>query len=97
MEQVNRLFFWKIERFLMLFNYINIYNMSDLCFIVKPKDKSKAYESFRCGELRVWKIIPPNERCCGIKANGQQCTRRKKEGQDKYCGTHIKGTPHGTL
>ena len=49
------------------------------------------------GEMRrVWKIIPPGERCCGLRANGQQCTRRKKEGQDKYCGTHIKGTPHGT-
>ena len=42
------------------------------------------------------KRVPSSERCCGLSANGQQCTRRKKEGQDKYCGTHIKGTPHGT-
>ena len=71
--------------------------MSDQYFIGKPTDKSVAYESVGGRKSGFWKIIPPNERCCGIRANGQQCTRRKKEGQDKYCGTHIKGTPHGTL
>ena len=69
-------------------------------YLVPPTDNSVSYESVRMkvgGEMRrVWKIIPPGERCCGLRANGQQCTRRKKEGQDKYCGTHIKGTPHGT-
>ena len=28
------------------------------------------------------------------RSNGEQCTRRKKDGQ-MFCGTHIKGTPHG--
>ena len=38
--------------------------------------------------------IPLNERCLAKKSGGEQCTRRKKLDSD-YCGTHIKGTPHG--
>jgi hypothetical protein len=34
------------------------------------------------------------ERCTAKRANGEQCTRRKKE-NSSFCGTHIKGTPHG--
>ena len=70
-------------------------------YLAPPTDNSVSYESVSHVVLgrrrKVWKIIPPDERCCGLRANGQQCTRRKKEGQDKYCGTHIKGTPHGTI
>lgn len=35
-------------------------------------------------------------RCCAKRANGLQCTRRKKDTYD-FCGTHIKATPHGTF
>ena len=38
--------------------------------------------------------IPLNERCIAKKCGGEQCTRRKKNDSD-FCGTHIKGTPHG--
>ena len=31
-----------------------------------------------------------------MRANGQQCTRRKKN-SEKFCGTHIKGIPHGEI
>ena len=40
--------------------------------------------------------IPYYERCSGRKADGEQCTRRRKEDSD-FCGTHIKGTPYGKL
>ena len=40
--------------------------------------------------------VPQYERCTARRANGEQCTRRKKEGEC-FCGTHIKGTPHGTI
>jgi hypothetical protein len=43
---------------------------------------------------RVKNTVNLSERCCAKRANGEQCTRRKKE-QDEYCGTHMKGTPHG--
>jgi hypothetical protein len=45
---------------------------------------------------RVKNVVPFFDRCCANRANGEQCTRRKKEG-DEYCGTHMKGTPHGIV
>jgi hypothetical protein len=41
-------------------------------------------------------VVPYCDRCSSKRANNEQCTRRKKDGYD-YCGTHIKGTPHGTM
>ena len=45
---------------------------------------------------RVKNVVPLNERCCALRANKQQCTRRKKDGHN-FCGTHVKGTPHGKV
>jgi len=45
---------------------------------------------------RVKNIVPFHERCCALRANSQQCTRRKKN-SEKFCGTHIKGIPHGEI
>lgn len=45
---------------------------------------------------RVKNVVPFFDRCCAKRANGEQCTRRKKE-ECGYCGTHMKGTPHGVV
>jgi hypothetical protein len=45
---------------------------------------------------RVKNFVPVFDRCCAKRATHEQCTRRKKEGYE-YCGTHIKGTPHGIV
>ncbi len=45
---------------------------------------------------RVKNVVPLHERCCALKAANEQCTRRKKDNSD-YCGTHIKGIPHGIV
>jgi|TARA_B110000914_G_C15486752_1_gene458444 hypothetical protein len=45
---------------------------------------------------RVKNVVPFFERCCALRANNEQCTRRKK-GNDKFCGTHTKGIPHGEI
>jgi hypothetical protein len=45
---------------------------------------------------RVKNVVPLFELCCAKRANCSQCTRRKREGSD-YCGTHMKGTPHGII
>lgn len=34
------------------------------------------------------------ERCIAKRSNEEQCTRRKKKDSD-FCGTHVKGIPHG--
>ena len=60
------------------------------------------YEKLRLGKddfmkrKRIKSVVPIYERCCAKRANGEQCTRRKKDGET-YCGTHIKGTPHSIV
>ncbi len=46
---------------------------------------------------RVKNTVPSYERCSAKRANGEQCTRRKKDDTNQYCGTHCKGTPHGII
>jgi len=45
---------------------------------------------------RVKNTVPCLDRCCAKRANGEQCTRRKRDGEE-YCGTHTKGVPHGVF
>lgn len=45
---------------------------------------------------RVKNFVPMFDRCCAKRATGEQCTRRKKTGEE-YCGTHTKGAPHGIV
>lgn len=45
---------------------------------------------------RVKNSIPKFDRCCARRANGEQCTRRRKD-DNEFCGTHTKGTPHGIM
>lgn len=40
--------------------------------------------------------VPIHEQCIAKKADGSRCTRRKRDGSH-FCGTHIKGTPHGFI
>jgi hypothetical protein len=46
---------------------------------------------------RVKNLVPHFDRCCAKRANGEQCTRRRKDDKGEYCGTHMKGTPHGII
>ena len=45
---------------------------------------------------RVKNFVPIYDRCCAKRASEEQCTRRRKKGSE-YCGTHLKGTPHGVM
>lgn len=45
---------------------------------------------------RLKNTIPVTNRCNACKANGEQCTRRRKE-DSEFCGTHSKGVPHGMM
>ena len=63
-----------------------IYDYPQLTFLPQDFQKRK----------RVKNIVPFFERCCALRANGEQCTRRKKD-HPKFCGTHVKGTPHGLI
>tara|TARA_Y100000992_G_C21273021_1_gene498050 strand:- start:995 stop:1495 length:501 start_codon:yes stop_codon:yes gene_type:complete len=45
---------------------------------------------------RIKNSIPGVNRCSAKRADGDQCTRRRKDGCE-FCGTHVKGTPHGLI
>jgi hypothetical protein len=45
---------------------------------------------------RVKNSIPDSNRCDACRANGEQCTRRRKTGHN-FCGTHYKGLPNGII
>jgi hypothetical protein len=45
---------------------------------------------------RIKNIVPFHDRCCAYRANGERCTRRRKDDK-QFCGTHIKGQPHGVV
>lgn len=76
-------------------NSINEELMSLLQQIYDYENISLVKEDF-AKRKRVKNVVPFFDRCVACRANGEQCTRRKKEGSD-FCGTHIKGTPHGVI
>ena len=43
---------------------------------------------------RVKNSVPIENRCNAKRANGEQCTRKRRD-DCEFCGTHYKGTPHG--
>jgi hypothetical protein len=83
-DKINILDFHEKEKINDLMGFI--YDYERLVF--KKDDLSK--------RKRVKNSIPLTNRCNAKRANNEQCTRRKKEGSE-YCGTHIKGTPHGLI
>ena len=65
-----------------IINYVNNYTVLEL-----TKDDFVRRK-------RVKNVVPYYERCKAKRANGERCTRRKKSDED-FCGTHVKGQPHG--
>jgi hypothetical protein len=63
-----------------------IYDYERLSFVKEDFQKRK----------RVKNFVPIYDRCCAKRASNEQCTRRRKDGIE-YCGTHMKGTPHGII
>ena len=63
-----------------------VYNYERLSFTKEDVSKRK----------RIKNSIPGLNRCNAKRANGEQCTRKQKEGYE-YCGTHVKGIPHGII
>ena len=66
-----------------------------LTFVYDYPNLSLSKEDFQ-KRKRVKNTVPQFERCTAKRASGEQCTRRKKDGAC-FCGTHIKGTPHGII
>jgi len=69
---------------------------TDLMAMVMDYEKFKLCSDDLVKRKRVKNMVPIFDRCLANRANGEQCTRRKKEGEG-YCGTHSKGRPHGSV
>ena len=63
-----------------------IYNYEHL--IIEKQDLQK--------RKRVKNIVPFCDRCKAKRANTEQCSRKRKK-ESEFCGTHIKGIPHGKI
>jgi hypothetical protein len=83
-EKANQIGISKNDQTNQLIQYI--YDYDRLTFSKEDFQKRK----------RVKNVVPFFDRCCAKRANNEQCTRRKKDGIE-YCGTHMKGTPHGII
>jgi len=83
-DKVQQMGFSKDDKMNQLLQYV--YDYQRLSFEKEDFQKRK----------RVKNFVPVFDRCCAKRATNEQCTRRKKEGIE-YCGTHMKGTPHGII
>ena len=69
-------------------------NLSQLVQYVYDYDRLVLGKDDFLKRKRVKNVVHLSDRCCAKRASGEQCTRRKKT-DCEYCGTHMKGTPHG--
>ena len=83
-EKASNLGLTKNEQVNQLIQYI--YDYERLSFNKEDFQKRK----------RVKNFVPVFDRCCAKRASNEQCTRRKRD-DSEYCGTHIKGRPHGVI
>ena len=77
-------------------NNNNNISYSDILEYINSKNNFCLEDSDFQKRKRSKNIIPQYVRCCAKRANGEQCTRKKKD-NISYCGTHEKNRPHGTI
>jgi hypothetical protein len=69
-------------------------NMNDLLEYVYEYNRLYFEKEDFMKRRRVKNTVPIENRCNARRANGEQCTRKRRE-DCEFCGTHYKGTPHG--
>jgi len=72
----------------------NDLNLSQLVQYIYDYDRLTLGKEDFLKRKRVKNVVHLSDRCCAKRASGEQCTRRKKI-DCEYCGTHMKGVPHG--
>jgi hypothetical protein len=70
--------------------------MNEILETVNEYEKLTINKDDLSNKKRVKIAISPIHRCNANRANGEQCTRKKKDGFD-FCGTHTKGIPNGSV
>jgi hypothetical protein len=75
---------------------MNFSTKSDLLKFIYDFDNLSLEKEDFTKRKRIKSSVEQYLRCIACRANGEQCTRRKKDGND-YCGTHDKNRPHGII
>lgn len=75
---------------------INFNAKSDLLKFIFDYDKLNLEKEDFSKRKRVKSNVQQYLRCMAKRANGEQCTRKKKPDFD-FCGTHDKNKPHGII
>lgn len=70
--------------------------MGELIQYVYDYDRLSLLKDDFIKRKRIKNAIPNSNRCNARRANGEQCTRRRKS-DEEFCGTHSKGIPHGMI
>lgn len=70
-------------------------NLSQLVQYIYDYDRLALGKEDFMKRKRVKNVVHLSDRCCAKRANGEQCARRRKDDTTEFCGTHLKGTPHG--
>ena len=82
--------------------FIILYNYSRISFFNLKKEFIYDYNNLTLDKddfskrKRIKSHVPHYLRCMAKRANGEQCTRKKKD-DSCYCGTHDKNRPHGVV
>ena len=77
-------------------NFNDKEKMNELIEYVYEYERLQMYQDDLSKRKRIKNTIPVTNRCNAKRANNEQCTRRRKEGSE-FCGTHVKGVPHGLV
>jgi hypothetical protein len=70
--------------------------INELLEYVYDYDRLQIKKEDLAKNVRVKNVVHESKRCTAKRCNGEQCTRTKKS-ESMFCGTHIKGTPHGLI
>jgi hypothetical protein len=72
------------------------YSQNDLLQFINDFTPNAINEASIMKKKRIKNVIPFHEKCIAKRANGQQCSRRKRK-ESEFCGTHNKACPHGSV
>jgi len=86
-----------IQTYLQDNNCMKPNELSEFMTFVYDYDKLRFAKDDFSKRKRIKSVVPQYDRCTACIANHEQCTRRKKNEEHTFCGTHIKGTPHGVV
>jgi len=77
-------------------NVINDNNKNNVINIINNYPKLSINKIDMQKRKRLKNQVPLYLKCNACRANGEQCSRKRRENQ-VYCGTHEKNRPHGSI